>query len=138
MAAEIPESHKDLLEQPIHVTLVTLMPNGDPQASVVWCSYDGAHILINTIRGRRKEKNMLARPVVSILAVDPQNPLRYLEVRGTVAEVTEEGAVDHMHSLSRMYTNKNYYGEFVPAERANQETRVIFKIKPTKVVPYGH
>ena len=81
---------------------------------------------------------MLDRPVVSILAVDPEDSLRYIEVRGAVAEVTEEGVVDHMHSLSRMYTNKNYYGEFVPAERADQETRVIFKIKPTKVITHGH
>jgi len=138
MSAEIPQSHRDLLEKPVYVVLTTLMPNGDPQASVVWCSFDGTHVWINTIRGRRKEKNMTARPVVSIVAMDPQNPLRYLEVRGTVAEATEEGAVEHINRLANLYLNKDFYGEYTSAERAKQETRVIFKIKPTHVVTYGH
>ncbi len=138
MPVQIPESHKDLLERPVYITLTTLMPNGHPQSSVAWCSFDGQYIWINSIRGRQKEKNMLARPVVSIVAMDPQNPLRYIEVRGAVAEVTEEGAVEHINQLSRMYLNKNFYGEYTSAERLHRETRVIFKIKPTRVVTYGH
>ena len=138
MSASIPESHKDLLEKPVFVTLGTVNANGQPQLSVIWCSFDGIHIWVNTTRGRLKEKNMAARPRVSILARDPENPYRYLEVRGQVDEVTEEGAVDHIHQLSQMYDNQKYYGGFAPAERADQETRVIYKIEPTKVVAYGH
>jgi len=138
MSASIPESHKDLLEKPVFVTLGTVNANGQPQLSVIWCSFDGTHIWVNTIRGRLKEKNMAARPLVTILAIDPENSYRYLEVRGQVDEVTEEGAVDHIHQLSQMYVNQQYYGDFTPAERANEETRVIYKIRPTKVVAFGH
>ena len=138
MSASIPESHIDLLEKPVFVALGTVNANGQPQLSVIWCSFDGTHIWINTTRGRLKEKNMAARPRVSILARDPKNPYRYLEVRGEVDAVTEEGAVDHIHQLSQMYAGKPYYGGFTSAERAGQETRVIYKIKPNKVVTYGH
>ena len=135
MSASIPESHKDLLEKPVFVTLGTVNANGQPQLSVIWCSFDGAHIWVNTTRGRLKEKNMAARPRVSILAIDPENSYRYLEVRGQVDEVTEEGAVDHIHQLAQMYANQPYYGGYAPAERANQETRVIYKIKPINSLP---
>ncbi|MEW5961339.1 MAG: PPOX class F420-dependent oxidoreductase [Chloroflexota bacterium] len=134
MSTTIPDSHKDLIEGPVVVTLSTMMPDGQPQSSPVWCNYDGSHVLVNTIRGRQKYKNMLARPMVTILAVDPQNPYRFLEVRGAVEEMVEAGAVEHMNTLTRLYVNKpNYYGGFAPAEREGQEVRVICKIKPTRV-----
>jgi PPOX class probable F420-dependent enzyme len=138
MAAVIPDSHKDLLEQPVYVALATVMADGQPQVTPVWCSYDGAHILVNTLRGRIKEKNMKARPKVTILAIDPKDPYRWLEVRGAVEAMTEEGAIEHINQLAQLYANKkNYYGDYVPAERRHQETRVICKIKPTKVVTAG-
>lgn len=137
MSATIPDSHKDLLEKPVFVTFVTVMPDGQPQASVVWCDFDGEYVFLNTARHRQKDKNLTARPMATVLAVDPQNPYRYLEVRGQVAEVTEEGGVDHIDKLAQQYTGKQkYYGDFAPAEFADQETRVIYKIKPTKVVAF--
>lgn len=137
MTTVIPESHKDLIEGPVFVTLSTVMPDGQPQSSVVWCSYDGNHILVNTARGRLKEKNMRARLMATILAIDPQNPYRYLEVRGKVEEITEEGAIDHINQLAQLYANKpKFYGGVAPAEREGRETRVICKIKPTRVVTF--
>ncbi len=138
MSTQIPNSHKDLLGAPVYVNLITVMPDGQPQASVVWCSYDGEHVLVNTAVGRQKEINMRERPMVTILAVDPQNPFRYLEVRGTVVTVTEEGALDHINALAKAYRNADsYYGGVTPAELAQKETRVIGKIKPTKVNSIG-
>ncbi len=137
MSAIIPDSHKDLLEKPIYVTLATVMPNGQPQLSVVWCSFDGRYIWINTARGRVKDKNLTARPQATVLAVDPAMPFRYIEVRCAVAEATEAGAVEHIHQLSEQYTGKRYYGEFAPAEWAAHETRVIFKLEPSHVVAFG-
>jgi PPOX class probable F420-dependent enzyme len=137
MSAQIPNSHKDLLTNPVHATIATIMPDGQPQLSVVWCNYDGEHILVNTARGRQKDKNLGARPQATILLIDPQNPYRYLEVRGTV-EMTEEGAVEHISQLAKLYTGADsYYGGVTPADQAEKETRVICKITPTRVTTAG-
>ena len=138
MSTTIPDDFKDLLDRPVYVNVATVMPDGQPQLSVMWCSYDGQHILLNTARGRQKEKNMSARPMVTILAVDPENPFRYLEVRGKVAEVSEAGALDHINTLAQAYAGKpSYYGGVAPAEQEGTETRVICKIKPTRVVAFN-
>lgn len=132
---KIPDSFRDLVDGPICVALSTIMPGGQPQTTVVWCSYDGEYILINTMRDFRKAKNMQANPKVTILAYEPHNPLRFLEVRGTVVEMTEEGAVEHLDELSELYTGKRpYFGRVVSAEFKQRETPVLCKIAPTRVV----
>lgn len=100
-------------------------------ATPVWCSYDGTHILVNTARGRQKDRNMTAAPQVTVLAIDPQNPYRYLEVRGTVAAITEEGALDHINTLARLYVDRDDYYSMNPDQRG-KETRVM--VKPGKLV----
>ncbi|MBN1201841.1 MAG: PPOX class F420-dependent oxidoreductase [Anaerolineae bacterium] len=132
MTTPIPASHTDLLEGPVTVALVTIMPDGQPQATPVWCSYDGTHILVNTARGRRKDRNMTADSRVTILAIDPTDPYRWLEVRGTVDEVTETGALDHINALSKLYTGRDDFYAPMPDQRG-KETRVIYKIKPERV-----
>jgi PPOX class probable F420-dependent enzyme len=136
MSAEIPEAYKDLLEGPVFVTLVTMFPNGQPQANPVWCSYDGTYVLINSARGRAKDKNMRANPHVTVLAVDPKNPYRWIEVRGKVEEITEEGALDHINTLSKLYRGEPDYYAPNPQSRG-KETRVIYKIKPVRVIVRG-
>ncbi len=138
MSAQIPNSHRDLIDGPVYVTFTTVMPDGQPQSTITWCNSDGDHILINTTRGRQKEKNLLNHPKATVFAVDPNNPFRALEVRGTVVEMTEAGAVEHISELARLYVGAaNYYGDFAPAERAAEETRIICKLKPTKVNVIG-
>ncbi len=134
MSTSIPAEYHDLLEGPIFVSLATVMPDGQPQVNVMWCGFDGTHVLINTARGRQKEKNMAARPQVTVLAVDPQNPFRWVEIRGKVVEITEEGAVDHIHALAQVYAGKPYYGGMAPVEQQQKETRVICKLEPIRVV----
>ncbi len=80
----IPHAFRDLLEGRACAALSTVMPDGQPQSTVVWCDVDGDCLLINTMRGFRKEKNMRAHPRVTLLAYEQRNPLRSLEVRGTV------------------------------------------------------
>jgi len=134
MIIEIPASHQDLLNCPRVAALTTLMPDGQPQTTVVWCNFDGTHVLVNTMRGFRKEKNMRANPRVTLLCYDPCRPLRYLEIRGTVVEMTEEGALEHLDGLSELYTGrKPYFGECVPAEFKEKEIPVLCKILPTHV-----
>ncbi len=134
MAVTIPDAYRDLLERAVVVTLVTLMPDGQPQASPVWFKYDGAHILISTARKRQKARNMAADPRTAVLFVDPDNAYRYLEVRGVVDEITEDGALDLINELAKKYRNVNEF--YSSAAQRERETRVTFKIRPTHVVAH--
>jgi PPOX class probable F420-dependent enzyme len=135
MSAAIPETHKDLLSGTIFPSLVTVMPDGQPQASVVWFSYDGTFIYINTAKGRQKDKNMKARPQVTLLFMDPKNPMRFVEVRGKVVQHTEEGAVEHINKLSARYDGIPDFFADKPERRAT-EVRVIFTIEPVRIVTH--
>lgn len=133
---KIPETHRDLIDGPYVVVLSTLMPDGQPQTTPVWCNRQGDCILINVMKGFRKEKNMRANPRVTILAYDPRNPLRNIEIRGRVVEMTEEGAVEHDDELARLYLRKpdaKFFGDAVPAELAARYTPVRVKIVPTHI-----
>jgi PPOX class probable F420-dependent enzyme len=132
MSVPIPDSHKDLLEGPVVVTLVTVMPNGQPQATPVWCSTDGSHVLINTARGRQKDRNLQRNPKVTVLAIDPKNPYRWMEIRGVVSDSTEVGALDHINALSKLYRGQEDYYAKMP-ERRGKETRVTYQITPMHV-----
>ncbi len=136
MAVPIPDTHRDLLDGPVVVALITVMPDGQPQATPVWCNTDGDYILVNTARGRQKDRNMSRNPKVTLLAIDPKNPFRWIEVRGQVVEIAEEGAVEHINALSKLYTGNPDYYSFNPAARG-KETRVIYRIEPLKVVAFG-
>jgi PPOX class probable F420-dependent enzyme len=136
MTAIIPDSHLDLLLEPIDGVLTTLMPDGQPQMSIVWGDYDGQYVLINTTLERQKGQNMLANPKVNVLMIDPKNVARFLEVRGEVTEITQEGAIDHADKQTKAYTKnakERFYGEIYPLEQQEKETRVIVKILPKKV-----
>ncbi len=128
----IPESHLHLLTEPIVVTLVTLMPDGTPQATPVWCGYDGEHVLINTAVGRQKDRNMDKDHRVAISAIDPTNPYHWLEIRGRVIERTTEGALDHINALSQQYFGREFYAGRNAAQQGH-ETRVLFKIQMLEV-----
>lgn len=135
MSAAIPPDFLDLVNGPPAAALSTLMPDGQPQTTVVWCDYDGTHLRVNTMRGFRKERNMRRDPRVTLLCFDPRRPLRYLEVRGEVVEMIGTGALEHLDGLARLYTGKApYFGACVPAELQATETPVLCLIRPTRVV----
>ncbi len=136
MPAKIPTSHADLISGPVYITLVTTMPDGQPQATPVWVNLKGDQVWVNSAAGRQKDKNMRANRKATILAIDPQNAFRWIEVRGTVSEITEEGGVDHINELSELYTGNADYYSFNPASKGT-ETRVIYKITPDKVNTSG-
>ena len=137
MSAKIPDEYRDLLDGPIHVSLATIMPDGQPQLSVVWCNTDGDTVLVNTAVNRQKDKNLRARPIATIMSVDPTNATRYIEVRGTVTHVAGD-AVAHINELAKLYTGmENYYGDLAPAELAETETRIMYRITPTRVLAFG-
>lgn len=131
----ISQDFMDLVNGPRAAALSTLMPDGQPQTTVVWCDYDGVYVRVNTMRGFRKEKNMRSNPMVTLLCFDPRQPLRYLEIRGDVVEMTEEGAMEHLDGLSLLYTGRApYFGACVPAELRATELPVLCKIRPKHVV----
>lgn len=136
MSISIPESHVDLLNGPVYVTLVTVMPDGQPQATPVWANFDGTRIWVNSAKGRQKDKNMRGNNKVTVFAMDPNNAFRWIEVRGTVTEITEEGALDHINALSKLYTGNEDYYAYNPGGKG-KETRVIYKITPTSVNTLG-
>ncbi len=134
MTVTIPDSHCDLFADAVHAVLTTMMPNGQPQSSIVWADYDGIHVLINTTLERQKGRNMRANPKVTLLVIDPRNSSRWVEVRGKVIEMTAVGAEVHADKLTQLYTGKqHFYGDIYPVEQKQKETRVIVKIEPVKI-----
>ncbi len=133
--SEIPASHLDLVECPPVAALTTVMANGDPQTSVVWCDFDGEYVRVNTMRGFAKERNMRANRRVTLLCYDPALPLRYLEVRGTVVDMTEDGAAQHLDALASKYIGRpvRYFGDVIPARFSETEVPVLCRIRPTRV-----
>jgi PPOX class probable F420-dependent enzyme len=133
-------SHRDLIDGTYNVALTTVMPDGQPQTTPVWCNLEGDHVLINTMRGFRKERNMCANARVTLLAYDPHNPLHNIEIRGVVVEMTEKGAVEHLNELTSKYTGKvnaRFFGDSVPAELEATYTPVKIKIAPVRVRAEG-
>ena len=132
MAGVIPEKYIDLFDKKAFANLATLNPDGTPQVTPVWVDYDGSHVLINSARGRRKDKNMENNRAVALSIQDPDNPYRYLEVRGRVDEITEQGADQHIDKMAKKYMGVDKY----PLRQAD-EVRVIYKIKPERTSQMG-
>jgi len=132
MATIIPASHADLFQKKALAHLATVMPDGSPQVTPVWVEYDGTHVLINSARGRQKDRNLRANPAVALSLCDPDNPYRYLEVRGRVVDITEQGADAHIDRLAKKYLGVDSY-----PGRSPQEVRVTYRIQPTHATHMG-
>ncbi len=132
MSTMIPEAFYDLLDGPVVVMLATLMPDGQPQVTPVWCDRHDNMVWVNTAVGRQKDRNMKERPQVTIGILDPTNPYRYIEIRGRVVEtITGPAAHVHIENLSQLY-----FGRAFPYGSADEQ-RCIFKIEPTRVRSSG-
>lgn len=132
MAATIPSSHQDLLQKPAFANLATLNPDGSPQVTPVWFEYDGKNIVVNTARGRVKDRNLQREPRVALSITDPENPYRYLGIQGRVTEMTEKDADAGIDRLAKKYLGKDKY----PWKGPN-EVRVIVRIAPEKIHTMG-
>ena len=132
MTATIPEKFRDLLTKKAFAHLATIMPDGGPQVTPVWFDFDGNHIRINSAKGRVKDKNMRRNGRVALAIQDPDNPYRYLGVRGRVEEIAEAGADAHIDSLTKKYLGQDQYPYRQPGE-----VRVIYRIRPERVSSMG-
>ncbi len=132
----IPDTHRGLFDGDACVTLTTIMADGRPQITPVWCTLDLDYVLINTMRGFRKEKNMRENPKVTLLAFNPKQPLHSIEIRGIVVEMTEEGALEHLDQLTQLYMHKpdaRFFGDSIPAELQTAYIPVKIKIAPISI-----
>ncbi|RMF80295.1 MAG: PPOX class F420-dependent oxidoreductase [Chloroflexi bacterium] len=135
--SSIPESHVDLLTGPVYAVLTTIAPDGSPENTVVWCSWDGTHVLVNTAEGRRKPNNVRANPKVALTAIDPESPYRWIDVRGTVEEIVPDPDYANINAHAKLYVGADeYYGSVTPIEMKGKEERIILKIKPERVVAF--
>jgi PPOX class probable F420-dependent enzyme len=129
----IPDKYLDLLtEKKAIASLATVMPDGSPQVTPVWIDFADGKLLVNTARGRIKERNMALNARVALAIIDPDNPYRYLQVRGRVVNITEEGADAHINALAKKYLGKDVY----PYRRPD-EVRVIYEIEPLSTQAMG-
>jgi hypothetical protein len=124
--AVIPENYLDLLEQKkAFAHLATIMPDGSPQVTPVWFDYTGGMIRVNTAKGRVKARNLREGAPVAMSILDPDNPYRYIQIRGRVKRVVEQGADQHIDSLAKKYLGKDKYPFAQPGE-----VRIMYEIEP--------
>jgi PPOX class probable F420-dependent enzyme len=129
---KLPAGLIDLLHQPSPCFVTTLMPDGSPQMTETWVDTDGEHVLINTVQGFQKVKNVDRDPRVAAIVSDPANPSRYYEIRGRVVNATTEGGAEHIESLAQRYLGKPYtwFG-------GRDQVRVILTISVDKIHKMG-
>jgi PPOX class probable F420-dependent enzyme len=131
----IPEEFHDLFERQTFAHFATMMPDGTPQVTPVWVDYDAEadRVLVNTTRGRQKERNVSRNPQVGLSMVDPDEPYRFVSIQGEVDELREEGAVEHINELAQRYMGVEEY----PGLDEEEGARVQIRIRPENVTAGG-
>lgn len=127
----IPEEARAILDGPEFAVLSTIEPDGQPQSSVVWFERDGDDLLMSTVKGRRKHRNLVRDPRATVLVYPKANPYSYAELRGSVS-MTEEGGRELIDRLCRAYTGADRYDGDGP-----DDVRVVVRLTPAKVVTLG-
>jgi PPOX class probable F420-dependent enzyme len=127
VSAQLPDIAKALLDARAFVTVATINPDGSPQTSLLWATYDGDDLLLSTIVGRAKERNWRRDPRVSVLFFDPATPYGYVEVRGYV-ELTTDGGPELIQRLSQLYTGGPY-----TLDEGTDNVRVVARVRAEKV-----
>ncbi|GHJ34442.1 PPOX class F420-dependent oxidoreductase [Streptomyces sp. TS71-3] len=123
MSIPLPEGLLDLLRRPSTCFLATVMPDGSPQLTQTWVTTDGEHIVINTVEGNRKSRNIARDPRVAVTIADPEDASRYYGVRGRVIDVTADGAAESIDEISHKYIGRPY-----PGFSGRPETRLLLTI----------
>ena len=129
---DLPEDLITLLRRPSHCYIATLMPDGSPQMTQTWVDTDGEHVVINTVEGFQKDKNVRRDARVAINVSDPDNPSRYYEIRGRVTHATTDGGAEHIEALAQRYLGAPY-----PWFGGRNQTRLILTITADKVRSMG-
>jgi len=138
--AELPAPHKRLLDEAVTATMSTVNASGTVQLTPVWVGSNDTHVLLNSVRGRLKDRNLRARPQVSLLFVDPANAYFWMSIQGEVEEIVDEDdpargaeATASINAMSKLYLGEDVY----PLRDPNGEVRSLYYVKPTKIVLFG-
>lgn len=132
MSAIFPENYRDLFQKKAFGSFTTLMPDGSPQTTPVWVDWQDGEIWVNSAVGRQKDRNLRRDPRVAVAVIDPENPYRYVEVRGRVTEITQDGADAHIDGMAKKYLGQDKYPYRQPGEQ-----RVLYKISIEKAHAVG-
>ena len=132
MAEELSNELVALLTQRTFAHLATCMDDGSPQVSPVWVDVDGGRILVNSAKGRLKDRNMRTDPRVALSVTNPENPYQGVMIRGRVVEITEDGADDHIDKMASKYLGKDRY-----PFRGSGEVRVKYYIEADRIARIG-
>ncbi|MEO8714105.1 MAG: PPOX class F420-dependent oxidoreductase [Acetobacteraceae bacterium] len=128
---DIPAKYHDLMSKKAFAHVATVLADGSPQVTPVWFDYTNGKVRVNTAKGRTKARTMKPGAKVAVAIMDPDNAYRYVQVRGTVARVTEDGAEAHIDSLSQRYLGKAY-----PYRQAG-DVRITIEITPESIDTMG-
>ena len=129
---DMPEDLIALLREPSPCFLATVMPDGSPQVTQTWADTDGEHVVINSVQGHQKVRNVERDPRVAVNVCDPSKPSRYFAIRGRVVGITTEGAAEHIEVLARRYLGCPY-----PWYGGRDQVRVILTIKADTIRGMG-
>jgi len=130
MSVELPAKARELLDAPNVVTVATINPDGSPQTSILWATYDGDDLLLSTIESRAKHRNLSRDPRVSVLIHDHSDVGSYVEVRGAVT-ITRDGGPELIQRLSQIYDGQRFSGD-----DGTDRVRVVLRLTPQHVVVY--
>jgi PPOX class probable F420-dependent enzyme len=130
---EIPSAFMDLMQgKKAFATIATVMRDGSPQVTPVWFDYTNDRIRVNTAKGRVKARTLREGAPVALSIMDPDNPYRYMQIRGKVSRATEDGASAHIDSLAKKYLGRDKYPFAQPGE-----VRIMYEIEPAAVQTMG-
>ncbi len=129
---QIPEGYRDLLETNALIHVATLGPDGEPQSNPVWFDWDGEHIKFSQTKTRQKYKNVGRDPRIAVSIVDPENPYRYLEVRGEVTEIEEDPNMDFINAMAKKYLGMDEYPNHQPGDE-----RIVLYLRPEHTTQMG-
>ncbi len=126
----VPASHADLLERPLFAHLATVRPDGAPQSSVMWFDWDGTHVRFTHTSTRQKYRNIQHEPRVSVSIADPDDGYRFIEVRGTVVDVSSDDDVASFYKGLQHRYGQDY-------DIPDAPVRVVISVRPDKYVIVG-
>jgi PPOX class probable F420-dependent enzyme len=128
MPDKLSDKARELLARPVLATLATVAADGSPQVTPLWIDVDGDDLLVNTAQGRAKARNVARDHRVAVSVIDPDDPYNVVVVRGTVVDVTTDGADAHIDRLAKKYLGVDEYPMRQPGE-----VRITVRIRTDRI-----
>ncbi|MEM6527235.1 MAG: PPOX class F420-dependent oxidoreductase [Chloroflexota bacterium] len=138
--ADLDPVYLQLLDEPVTAALATMSKSGTMQLTPVWVNHDGEYVLLNSVRDRLKDRNMRARPNVTLLFINPKNPYHWMTIYGTIVEYIDEDDEENGHLATQNIDDlaESYLGERpYPLRDAKGEIRVLYRVQPTRIQTFG-